>query len=177
MYLVGFSGSGKSTIGPLLAEKLKMKFVDLDELVARKERMTISEIFQKRGGRTFRRSEIKALKDLILNGKFQMVVALGGGAFQNPQNRKIISESGISIYLSCSRREIYNRLKDNADRPLLRANPQKNETEKQALLRRIKFLLNQRVKNYNQATVRISTSGKNINKIVNEIIRKISFHE
>lgn len=173
LFLVGFSGSGKSTIGPLLAEKLKIKFVDLDELTARKERMTVSDIFRKKGEKAFRQAEIKALRDLILNRKSQMVVALGGGTFQNPKTRKITNENGLSIYLSCSRREIYNRLKDNTNRPLLKVKPQKNETEKQALLKRINSLLNQRIKNYNKAAIRVSTSEKNINKIINEIIRKI----
>ena len=150
LFLIGFSGSGKSTIGPLLAKKLKVRFIETDSLMEKQTRITISELFAKKGERYFRRLESEIIRKLV-STRGHCVIALGGGVFANPANRKLISNAGTTIYLSCSVREIYRRLKNKTDRPLLKG----TRTEK---LNQIKSLLDRRLVSYQLADIRISTS-------------------
>jgi shikimate kinase len=173
IFLVGFSGSGKSTLGPLLARRLGAEFYDADTLVGQKAGKTIDAIFSDDGEDTFRRLETQVINELINRNEPRMVIALGAGAFEKRKNWNIVKQRGIIIYLSCSLREIYKRLKKNTDRPLLRVSPAKGETQRQAVLKRIKNLLCQRRQTYTQANLIISTTSKSIDETVSQLLRKI----
>ena len=101
IFLVGFMGSGKSTVGRALAEELGWGFADLDEDIEKREGMPISQIFDTRGEGEFRRAETAALQErvrLIERGK-PWVIALGGGAFLSEENFEMVSNNGVSVWL------------------------------------------------------------------------------
>lgn len=165
IYLIGFSGSGKSTVGPRLAKAIDARFIDSDALIERRLGMTISELFARKGERRFRQLESEAVKQLS-SARGRLVISLGGGAFANPTIRKLIITSGIVIYLSCSVAELYRRLKNNTDRPLLGG----TRAEK---LAQIKSLLKRRSKSYQLADIIISTSNKTEAATVRAILKTL----
>lgn len=126
IYLVGFMGSGKSTIGRLLAAELGWTFVDIDEDIVAREHCPITEIFDQRGEEEFRRIENEALAERVkqIRGSRPLVLAVGGGAFVQQQNVELITPHGISIWLDCPFGTIQKRLEGFQDRPLAR-DPQK----------------------------------------------------
>jgi len=170
--LIGFSGSGKSTIGPLLAARLKRRFIDIDQRIEVDTGLTIAEIFSRRGERLFRRQEIRTVTE-VLKGRRSAVVALGGGAFESREIRKIARERGLVVYLSCSRREIYRRLKDKQDRPLLDLTPSHGQTVREARLARIGALLKKRLANYRTADLVISTTGKSPALATRQLLKQV----
>jgi shikimate kinase len=173
IFLVGFSGSGKSTIGSRLARLLKTEFYDTDMLIEQRCGKPIDRIFSDDGEATFRRLESQVINELINRNEPRMVIALGAGAFEKRKNWNVVKRNGTVVYLSCSVREIYKRLKEKTDRPLLRVLPAKGETQRQAVLRRIKDLLGQRRQTYAQADVTISTTNKSMDETVRQLCRKI----
>ncbi len=122
IYVVGFMGSGKSTVGQLLADHLKWPFVDLDTEIERRCGQSITEIFEHDGEAVFRDQEHQALLEqvrLVREGK-PRVVALGGGAFVAARNREPISTAGISIWLDCPVDTLWQRISAYEHRPLAR---------------------------------------------------------
>ncbi len=122
LYLVGFMGSGKSAIGRLLADELGWSFADIDEDIEKAQGVSIVEIFDVRGEGEFRAIEQEALRKRVREvecGK-PMVLALGGGAFVDPTNRKLLEERGVTIWLDCSFPRISARLEGQTHRPLAR---------------------------------------------------------
>jgi len=107
IYLVGFMGTGKTSVGKELAKKKKWRFLDLDELIQLREKRTIADIFTKEGEPYFRRTEKQVLKEVAKEKKF--VVACGGGIVINPDNIKTMKETGIIICLSASPQVILER--------------------------------------------------------------------
>jgi hydroxypyruvate reductase len=123
IYIAGFMGSGKSTVGRILAERLGWDFVDLDAEIENAEACTIASIFEDRGEPEFRRIETDMMRRWVrrIEGGIPTVVALGGGAFVHTGNFDLIENHGISIWLDCSFEEIMRRLGDiPMDRPLAR---------------------------------------------------------
>ncbi len=116
LFLVGFMGAGKSTIGPLLAHQLNWKFCDLDEQIEKDQKCTIREIFQSQGESRFRDLEAEALRQTAQINS--VVVALGGGAFSFSQNREKVQQLGISIFLDCPLEAAFGRCAMNQERPL-----------------------------------------------------------
>lgn len=173
IFLIGFSGSGKSTVGVKLARWLKAKFFDTDTLIENRCGRTIERIFSDDGEAEFRKLESQVIIDLIKEDKPRMVVALGAGALQKRTNMDVVSRNGIIVHLSCSVREIYKRLQEKTDRPLLRVVPTKGETQQQAVMRRIKDLLNQRRQRYAQAGITISTTNRGVSETVRQLHRRI----
>jgi shikimate kinase len=122
IYLVGFMGSGKSAAGRLLADELGWSFADIDEDIEQAQSVTIAEIFDTRGEEEFRRIEREALRQRVHEvecGK-PLVLALGGGAFVDPENRKILEERGVTVWLDCPFPRIAARLDGQTHRPLAR---------------------------------------------------------
>ncbi len=115
VYLCGFMGCGKSHIGRMLAKILEMDFIDLDKYIVSRENMSIPEIFDKFGEPHFRSLEAKYIRELA-NG---CVVATGGGALINDETARYARESGISVYINTSFEICYERIKDDANRPLV----------------------------------------------------------
>jgi shikimate kinase len=149
IYLVGFMGSGKTTIGRLLAARLGWSFADLDEEIEAAERATISTIFEERGEPEFRRIEADVLRQHVRSierGK-AAVIALGGGAFAQQQNREIAMQHGIAFWLDCPFETVQRRVAPTSHRPLAR-DPE-----------RFAALYQERREIYGLADVRIAIDG------------------
>ena len=116
LVFLGMMGSGKSSIGSLVAKKLKLKFVDIDREIEKNLKITIRKIFETKGEDYFRKIEEKiTLKKLKLN---TLVVALGGGAFINKNIRKEVLKNNISFWLNWDDKILIKRIKNNRKRPL-----------------------------------------------------------
>jgi shikimate kinase len=119
IYLVGFMGCGKTTVGRELARRMERPFFDLDELVEAAEEMTIKELFGEKGEPYFRKRE----RDILRSTRYLAagVVATGGGTFTFDDNIQFIQAEGLSIYLSVPFNVLINRIGDKAaERPLFR---------------------------------------------------------
>ena len=119
IYLVGFMGAGKTTVGESLSRRLDVPFFDLDELVETAEEMSIKEIFATRGEPYFRKRE----SDILLSTRFleKAVIATGGGTFTFEDNIQFIRTEGLSIYLSAPFPLLKSRIGDRAaERPMFR---------------------------------------------------------
>jgi shikimate kinase len=163
VYLVGFMGTGKSTVGRELARKKKRHFVDLDELIELKEKRSIPDIFSQSGEPYFRRVERQVLKEVSREDAF--VVACGGGIVMNEDNIRTMKESGTVICLTASVDAILGRPAGSAQRPLLNVpNPRE----------RIESLLKLRAPYYARADKIIDTSGISIAAVAGEIEAFIS---
>ena len=160
IYLVGFMGTGKSSVGRILAKKKKWNFIDLDELIELKEQRRIADIFAKEGEPYFRKIEKKALKEVVTQNKF--VVACGGGIVLDKENIRAMKQSGVLVCLSASPKVILERASKNTDRPLLSVGDP---------ARRIEFLLKIRAPYYMQADKIIDTSCLSIGQVVERISR------
>jgi len=117
VFLIGFMGCGKTTIGKLLADQLKVQFIDTDSLIKERTHLSIPEIFSKWGEGKFRELEEQAIESIVSFPP--SVISLGGGAILSKENRSIIFNSGLSIYLKWRRKTLYERLLRCKDRPLL----------------------------------------------------------
>lgn len=117
IYLVGFMGTGKTSVARLLSQRLKCKLADMDAMIEKKEGMAIRDIFKVKGEPYFRGLE----KDLVsqLSAGEGYVVACGGGVFADADNRKRMKDSGVVICLASSPETILKRTGKNQDRPLL----------------------------------------------------------
>ena len=118
IYLVGFMGSGKTTIGRELAARIDAPFFDLDELIEAAEQMTIKEVFAQRGEPYFRKRE----RDLLRSTKHldAAVIATGGGTFTFDDNIQFIQSEGLSVFLSAPYALLRSRIGRKEDRPLFR---------------------------------------------------------
>lgn len=117
LYLVGFMGAGKSTVGRILADRLGLPFVDLDTVIAEHAGRSIVEIFDAEGEQGFRTRESEALADVAAS--VPSVVACGGGVVLADENRRLLKESGVVVYLQVSAEEAIARIGDTTGRPLL----------------------------------------------------------
>lgn len=115
--LIGFMGSGKSSVGRIVGETLGLPFLDIDERVASKHGRTIAEIFAADGEPAFRAEESAALEALI--GSDPTVVACGGGVVLDDANRSLLKRLGTVVYLQVSAEEALARIGDTSGRPLL----------------------------------------------------------
>lgn len=173
IYLIGFSGSGKTTIGDLLAKKLHAEFIDTDEVIVKQTKQEIAVIFAEKGEKYFRSLEEEIIQKVSHHNSFKKVISLGGGVFQNSANRKFISQHGISIYLSCSQKELYRRLKNKTDRPLLQNKSTIIKVTSAELRNKIRLMMQKRIINYKKADVTVSTSTKTKREIVNQIQKRL----
>ena len=172
IWLIGFSGSGKSTVGPKLAKALEMSFADTDAMVERLAGIPVSRIFETRGEKVFRLLERRAIAKAVTETK-PTVVALGGGAFQSAFHRAVIRKRGVIVYLSANVSTIYRRLQDHIDRPMLLVNPKAGETKRTAQVRCISDVLAKREKNYRRADITVSTNAKTPEQIVKALVAQV----
>jgi shikimate kinase len=149
LILVGMMGSGKTTMGRVLAKHLGKVFVDSDEEIIKRTGVTIPHIFDVEGEPGFRLREITALRNLV--ERDNMVLATGGGAVLEEQNRTMLQQNGIVIYLKASVHDLWQRTRHDRNRPLLQTgNPHAKLTE----------LFQQRDPLYRQVSDIIAQSGK-----------------
>jgi shikimate kinase len=122
LYLVGFMGSGKSTVGRHVAKSLGWRFADLDEDIESRERLSIPEIFDARGEDEFRRLESFALHRRVedIARGMPWVIAVGGGCYTRPDNMDLIQNHGVTIWLDASLEMIRSRIAHSSHRPLAR---------------------------------------------------------
>jgi len=122
IYLVGFMGSGKSTVGRILADELGWQFLDLDEEIEREQGTTIASIFDHLGEAEFRRIESDALHRCVrtVQSGRPRVISLGGGAFLSKENLDLVSDNGVSVWLDCPLPLIERRVASFTHRPLAR---------------------------------------------------------
>jgi shikimate kinase len=117
--LIGFMGSGKTSTGKILAERLNFLFIDLDNIIELSLNMPISEIFKRHGEEYFRNTETNSIKKIYLNRN--CVFACGGGAVIRHENIKVIKKNSTVIFLHVSPKTAFQRLKSENNRPLLKA--------------------------------------------------------
>ncbi len=158
LVLTGMMGVGKSTIGKILSQKLKLKLLDIDKIIEKNEGQTIKNIFETKGESYFRKIEASNTLDALLIQN--SVIALGGGAFLNPALRRKIIDNTISFWLDLKSEFIIRRIRNISDRPMLNKKNFKNEIKKISLERR-KF--------YSMAKYRINCNGRNKIEIANKI--------
>lgn len=115
--LIGFMGSGKTTVGRQLAKALEMKFIDIDKMISMKEKKSIPEIFQEKGELYFRNLEREIIEEESRENN--IVIATGGGAIVDNENIKNLKKTSYLVYLNTSLECIYERVKNGRNRPLL----------------------------------------------------------
>jgi len=153
-------GVGKSTIGRKLSEKLKLKFIDIDQFIEKREKSKISEIFKVKGEIYFRKIEKKITLEILKEQ--QIVIALGGGSFLNNLIRQKIKNSSLSFWLDSNIKIILPRLQNIKKRPLL---------NKDNFEENINKIYLERKKIYNKADFKIKCDSLEIDEIVNKIIK------
>lgn len=158
--LIGMMGSGKTTVGAELQKSLpEFDYVDVDELIEKSTQKKISEIFLKYGEHHFRILENDKIKAVIK--KQNQIISLGGGAFESEENRNLLLKNSTVIYLKASPQAIFDRIKSETHRPLLR---------RDFSVEKIKEIMDKRKKNYEKASFTIDTTGKTPYNIVKEIL-------
>ncbi len=174
IYLTGFMGSGKSTIGPILANTLGYRFIDLDTYIEHRTTTTVSAIFAEQGEAVFRKLETDSLRALIAEDR--IVIALGGGTLIREENRILLRGNGLLIYLKTDVDQIVVRMKNKSDRPLLRG-PNGEQLPESELRSRVQKLVSEREQYYTTADLIISTTNRKVGASVDEIVQKIRRYE
>jgi shikimate kinase len=161
-------GAGKTSVGRALAHRLGWRFIDLDDLIESREGRTVAEIFARAGESGFRNAESITLKELLTASALSeasMVLALGGGAYVQTENEAVLQRDNIiTVFLSASAQELWQRCLtkqtvggDTRLRPLLR-----DEAS-------FKQLFEERLPNYERAQLVVTTSGKSVEAMADEI--------
>lgn len=158
--LIGFMGVGKTPIGLKLADKLKRKFVDTDKEIEASLGLKISEIFATHGEKYFRAKESEVIKRIAQEEG--LVISTGGGAVLDPGNIEALKKNGMIFCLTASPEAIYERVKNDTDRPLLSG---------EEMFEKIKRILKEREGKYLCADYYIDTEAAGIDEAVAEIIR------
>lgn len=159
--LIGFMGSGKTTVGIRLSYRLRKTIEDTDKLIERREKRTIREIFAQDGEEYFRKIETEMLREAGLKMKNQ-IVSVGGGTPVKAENRELLKQLGTVIYFRVKPETVYNRLKHDTTRPLLQCeNP----------LARITELLEQRKEAYEScADIIIDVDELSMQQVVDRVL-------
>jgi shikimate kinase len=173
--LIGFMGAGKSSVGRALAGLLGWTFEDLDDRIEQRERRKVAELFRADGEPGFRRAEHGALKELLRElrpGQNKLgpnkIVALGGGAFAQKRNARLIEAEGIrTVFLDANAEELWQRCRQQArrqeiERPLLGS------------FESFRDLYEKRRPHYLKARLRQETSGKTVKQIAAELVRTLA---
>jgi shikimate kinase len=157
IYLIGFMGAGKTTVGKSMGAKWNWPVFDTDEEIVQKTKKSIHQIFEENGEEAFRLLETEILKELPVS---RSIITTGGGIVLKDENRKWMKKNGIVVFLYAEPEEIFRRLENDNSRPLLKNN-------KKAA---IKELFQSRLPLYKKAAdFTIDTTGKEMNEIIKEI--------
>lgn len=167
LVLVGFMGSGKTAAGKIAAQKLGMKFLDMDVLIEQRHGQTISQLFQMKGEAYFRQHERALVRELA--SQTDRVIATGGGVVLDPNNVRNFTTTGVVICCWVDARVAYERTKHTKHRPLLEAEPADR-------LARIEALLREREALYKSIPLRVDTSALGVEQQADEIVRLYKQH-
>jgi shikimate kinase len=157
IYLIGFMGAGKTTVGRLLARSLGWTFIDLDHEIESTEKRAIADIFRQNGEPYFRAIERKCLQNVT--SMERTVIALGGGTFIDPENRALLEKTGRTVWLKVSFAKVAHRVKIDGTRPKF-GDPEQ-----------VRRLYEIREPSYALAHVHISTDEGTPDVIVTELMR------
>lgn len=167
VFLVGFMGAGKTSVGRALGQRLNWIFEDLDDHIERRENRTVAEIFRDSGEPEFRRAEHAALREVLGELSGARIIALGGGAFVQKRNAMLLNSSNVpTVFLDASVDELWQRCarqaqEAGAERPLLRTPGQ------------FRRLYDRRRPGYAKASVKIQTGKRSVDEIAAEIAEKL----
>ena len=164
LVLLGMMGSGKSSIGSLIAKKLQLNFIDIDNVIENELGLSIKKIFETKGENYFRKFEEKTTLKKLKSGS--TVISLGGGAFSNKEIRNEVIKNHISFWLNWSDDILLNRIKNSKKRPLA-FNSSENE---------IIDLIKKRSNIYSKALYKIECDNLTKNEIVKEILKIYETH-
>jgi len=159
--LIGFMGTGKTTLGRLLAERLQWSFVDCDERIVDRAGMSIADVFTKQGEDAFRALESEVIDDVLRST--QQVVSTGGGSVLRAANRQRMKQGGLVIALTADKATILRRVQGDAARPLLQGDA---ET-------RIEQLLEERKGAYDFAHLFIDTAQLTVDQAIERVVRSL----
>lgn len=156
--LIGFMGTGKTSVGKLVAEQLHLDFLDTDELIQSRTGRTIADIFAKQGEAVFRALERQLVDELAQ--RTQTLISTGGGLPTNPENLAQLKTHALVVCLWSSPEKIWERVRHQAHRPLLHdPDPQK----------KIRELLAAREPFYKQADVLVNTDTRSLREVVQQV--------
>lgn len=158
--LCGFMGCGKSTVGRLLSDKLSMRLIDTDSYIVKKEKMTISRIFEEKGEKYFRNAELEVCRELSMVSN--RIISTGGGTLLKEDNVRELKKGGIVFFLNVSPDTVLARLKYDTTRPLLQ------RPDKEAA---VNELLGKRMPLYQKAADYTVNAEKTPHQICAEIIK------
>jgi shikimate kinase len=161
--LTGFMGTGKSAVGRHLADQLHIPFIDMDVVISKKARLSVSDIFKTKGEAAFRTLEREAV--LELSGMDKTVIATGGGVLLDPKNREHLQMNGILVCLTAKMGTLLERLKEDPTRPLVSG---------ENLEQNVDRLMKERQSIYNSCPIQIDTENKSIAQVSAEIIKEVS---
>ncbi|MDE1172021.1 MAG: pyrroline-5-carboxylate reductase [Verrucomicrobium sp.] len=159
LVLVGMMGSGKTTVANWLHRQGGMPFYDTDHLIEQREKKTIPEIFRERGESYFREQERLIASEVA--GRTPGVIATGGGLFADAESRRVLLEKGVVFYLEASAKELADRIRHTAHRPLLKDKPAAETLEE---------LLKKRDADYRQAHHVVSIARRSTEEVAAEIL-------
>jgi shikimate kinase len=160
-------GAGKTSVGRTMSEQLAWTFEDLDDRIEARERRKVAEIFRDSGEPEFRRAEHAALKELLreLSTGAKRIVALGGGAFAQKRNARLIESAGVpTVFLDADAEQLWRRCRRQAEREAIRRPLLSN-------LENFRELYEARWPHYLKASFRQNTGGKTVNQIAAEVIK------
>lgn len=163
LILTGFMGSGKSSVGKILAERTGFRFIDLDAEIVAADGRSINDIFASEGEEAFRALESNQLEKVLSSGEGR-VVATGGGAVISGRNRALMRKLGVVINLKATLEQVLARLDGCCDRPLLAG---------EDAAQRAKTLMDEREQFYEDADIRIDTGGKSVEDVAAEILCRL----
>ncbi|MBJ8051759.1 shikimate kinase [Bacillus cereus] len=161
IYITGYMGAGKTTIGKALSKELHMEVVDTDQKIEEQKEKAIRHIFAEEGEMAFREYESEMLRSLPVQN---VIITTGGGIIEREENRKWMKENGTVVYLYCDPHVIAERLREDTTRPLF----QKKDID--ALVTKFES----RRAYYEEADIHIDTTNKSVKQIMNELKQKIN---
>ncbi|HET6373081.1 MAG TPA: shikimate kinase [Candidatus Polarisedimenticolia bacterium] len=162
IYLVGFMGSGKTTVGAALARELGYRLIDLDREIEKQRGLSVSEIFEKEGEPAFRQMEAGILRST--EHARDVVVATGGGTMTRWENREFIARTGVTVWLDAPLEVLLERCRGGERRPLL-STPE-----------RMAALLEERLVGYKTADLRADTAGRSPEAVARWIAGQAASH-
>ena len=163
--LLGMMGSGKSTIGSLIAKKLNVVLIDIDKKIEKMQDQSISQIFEQKGEAYFRELEFNVTVQSLNDSN--KIISIGGGAFLNKELRRIINQKSSTFWLHWNADTLINRIKNNDKRPVV----------KDMSYSDIKKLISERNKIYSFSKYKITCENLKKSEIVNKILQKCKKNE